>query len=65
MEKDLPVAVEDIVDDFYRGFVVNSGCCGADEFVKLHAYTLTEYHRVLHLDVDTLLLHPMDELMGK
>lgn len=25
MEKDLPVAVEDIVDDFYRGFVVNSG----------------------------------------
>lgn len=25
VEKDLPVAVEDIVDDFYRGAVVNSG----------------------------------------
>lgn len=25
MEKDLPVAVEDIEDEFYREFVVNSG----------------------------------------
>ena len=27
----------------------DSGCCGADEFLKLWAYTLTEYHRVVHL----------------
>jgi len=40
-------------------------CCGADEFIKLHAYTLTDYHRVVHLDVDTFILHPMDELFGK
>lgn len=40
-------------------------CCGADEFIKLHAYTLTDYHRVVHLDADTLILHPMDELMGE
>lgn len=40
-------------------------CCGADEFIKLHAYTLTDYHRVVHLDADTLFLHPMDELMGE
>ena len=40
-------------------------CCGASEFIKLHAYTLTEYHRVVHLDVDTLLLHPLDRLMGE
>ena len=40
-------------------------CCGADEFIKLHAYTLTEYHRVVHLDADTLILHPMDELIGE
>lgn len=40
-------------------------CCGADEFIKLHAYTLTDYHRVVHLDADTLIFHPMDELMGR
>ncbi|CAN0524351.1 unnamed protein product, partial [Scytosiphon promiscuus] len=39
-------------------------CCGADEFIKLHAYTLMEFHRVVHLDVDTLVLHPLDQLMG-
>ncbi|CAN0560549.1 unnamed protein product, partial [Ectocarpus sp. 12 AP-2014] len=39
-------------------------CCGANEFIKLHAYTLTQYHRVMHVDADTLMLHPMDELMG-
>eukprot|EP00904_Undaria_pinnatifida_P012645 jgi/Undpi1/8510/HiC_scaffold_25.g10977.m1 len=61
--KDLPVAVEDIENKMYREHVVNSGCCGANEFIKLHAYTLTEYHRVVHLDVDTLLLHPLDRLM--
>ncbi|CAM9448997.1 unnamed protein product, partial [Ascophyllum nodosum] len=63
LEKDIPVAVADIEDEFYRNHVVKSGCCGADEFLKLHAYTLTDYHRVLHLDIDTLMLHPMDELM--
>jgi alpha-N-acetylglucosamine transferase len=33
----------------------DSGCCGADEFIKLWAYTLTEYHRVVHLDMDTVI----------
>lgn len=33
----------------------DSGCCGASEFVKLWAYTLTQYHRVVHLDMDTVL----------
>lgn len=40
-------------------------CCGADEFLKLQAYTLTDYHRVVHLDVDTLILHPVAEIMGE
>ncbi|CAN0003734.1 unnamed protein product, partial [Ectocarpus sp. 4 AP-2014] len=63
VEKDLPVAVEDIENETYRKHVVKSGCCGANEFIKLHAYTLTQYHRVMHVDADTLMLHPMDELM--
>jgi alpha-N-acetylglucosamine transferase len=33
----------------------DSGCCGASEFVKLWAFTLTQYHRVVHLDMDTVL----------
>jgi alpha-N-acetylglucosamine transferase len=36
-----------------------SGCCGADEFIKLHAYTLTEYHRVVHLDMDSIIYKNM------
>ncbi|CAN0347144.1 unnamed protein product [Ectocarpus sp. 12 AP-2014] len=63
VEKDLPVAVEDIENETYRKHVVKSGCCGANEFIKLHAYTLTQYHRVMHVDADTFMLHPMDELM--
>ncbi|CAM9482092.1 unnamed protein product [Pylaiella littoralis] len=63
MEKDLPVALEEIEDENYRNHVVKSGCCGEKEFLKLHAYTLTDYHRVVHLDTDTLIFHPMDELM--
>lgn len=40
----------------------DSGCCGASEFVKLWAYTLVEYHRVVHLDMDTIIYKNMDEL---
>ena len=40
----------------------DSGCCGADEFLKLWAYTLTEYHRVIHLDMDSVVFQNMDEI---
>eukprot|EP01035_Chromulina_nebulosa_P018924 gene18924-24731_t len=40
----------------------DSGCCGADEFLKLWAFTLTEYHRVVHLDMDSVVFQNMDEL---
>lgn len=36
-----------------------SGCCGADEFIKLYAYNLTEYHRVVHLDMDSIIYKNM------
>jgi len=31
---------------------------------RLYAWTLTRYHRVVHVDVDTLVLQPIDELLG-
>mmetsp|Transcript_5010 Transcript_5010/g.9672 ORF Transcript_5010/g.9672 Transcript_5010/m.9672 type:complete len:957 (+) Transcript_5010:27-2897(+) len=63
IEKDVPVALDEITDKFYREEVEHSGCCGYAELIKFCAYTLTNYSFVLHLDVDTLLLAPVDQLL--
>ena len=59
---DVPVAVTDIQGDFLRERVPDNGCCGELEFIKLWAYTLTDYMFVVHLDLDTMILKPLDEL---
>ena len=59
IEKTLPVSLEEIENQDYAIKMKDSGCCGADEFLKLWAYTLTEYHRVVHLDMDSLVLNNM------
>ena len=39
------------------------GCCGSAELIKLESYLLLDYHRVVHLDMDSLLLgESIDEL---
>lgn len=38
------------------------GCCGDKELIKLATYKLTNHPIAVHLDLDTLVLHPMDEL---
>ena len=40
----------------------SSGCCGDKEFLKLYAYTLTDYPIAVHLDLDALVLQPFDDL---
>lgn len=62
LEKKLPVEISEIENEEYATKMKNSGCCGADEFLKLWAYTLTEYHRVVHLDMDSVIFQNMDEL---
>lgn len=62
IEREIPVALDEIENQKYADAMRNSGCCGADEFLKLWAYTLTEYHRVIHLDMDSILFKNMDEL---
>ena len=62
LEKGLPVPLDEIENRDYAEKVANSGCCGADEFLKLWAFTLTEYHRVTHLDMDSIIFQNMDEL---
>ena len=59
IEKRLPVELDDIENKDYAEKMRNSGCCGADEFLKLWAYTLTEYHRVVHLDMDSVVFGNM------
>lgn len=57
-----PVAVKDIEGEFLRERVEKNGCCGAKEFIKLHAYTITDHPIVVHLDLDTLILKPLDDV---
>ena len=59
LEKELPVELEDIVNKEYADKMRNSGCCGASEFLKLWAYTLIDYHRVIHLDMDSIIFQNM------
>lgn len=59
LERPLPVEISEIVNKEYADKMKNSGCCGADEFLKLWAYTLTEYHRVIHLDMDSIVFKNM------
>eukprot|EP01039_Chlorochromonas_danica_P013482 gene13482-15618_t len=46
LERDLPVALDEIENQDYAQKMRDSGCCGADEFLKLWAYTLVDYDRV-------------------
>jgi hypothetical protein len=62
IERGLPVPLEEIENKEYVTRMRNSGCCGADEFLKLWAYSLTEYYRVIHLDMDSIIYQNMDEL---
>ncbi len=62
LEKGLPVPLDEIQNKDYATKVANSGCCGADEFLKLWAFTLTDYHRVTHLDMDSIIFQNMDEI---
>ncbi|KAL7434019.1 hypothetical protein ACHAXH_002218, partial [Discostella pseudostelligera] len=40
----------------------NDGCCGYSELLKLYVYGLVEHELAVHLDLDSLLLRPMDDL---
>lgn len=62
VERNTPVAVKDIQGDYLRSKIEANGCCGEKELIKLEAYTLTQHPAVVHLDLDTLILQPLDGL---
>jgi hypothetical protein len=59
--KEVPIQIEHIRGN-YRQWADKGGCCGVKEWLKLYAYTLTQYPVVVHLDLDCLVLKPMDDL---
>jgi len=42
----------------------SDGCCGDAELIKLSTYKLLDYDMAVHLDLDTLVIHPLDELFN-
>jgi lipopolysaccharide biosynthesis glycosyltransferase len=62
LKRETPVAVADIQGDFLRSKIEANGCCGEKELIKLEAYTLTQHEIIVHLDLDVLVLKPMDDL---
>lgn len=63
LQRDVFVKVTDIKGDFLRSKIEENGCCGEKELIKLEAYTLTDYPIVVHLDLDVLILKPMDDIL--
>ena len=63
LERPTPVNVSDIQGDILRERIENNGCCGERELIKLEAYRLTQHPVVIHLDLDVLVLKPMDPII--
>lgn len=60
--RDTPFKVKDIQSEWLQEHIVKSGCCGEKEYLKLYSYIQFDYPIVIHLDLDSLILKPMDDL---
>jgi hypothetical protein len=61
-ERNTPVDVKGIRGDFLRERIEKNGCCGERELIKLEAFTLTQHSIVVMVDLDVLVLKPLDGL---
>jgi len=61
--RETPIDIKDINNTAFVDRLINprSGCC-QEEFLKLYAYTLMDYPIVVHLDLDVLILRPLDQI---
>lgn len=62
LERKTPVDVTSIQSDFLREKIGVNGCCGEKELIKFEAFRLTDYDLVVILDLDVLVLKPLDML---
>lgn len=60
LERPTPVNVSAIQGDVLRERIVRNGCCGEKELIKLEAFRLVQHPIVIHLDLDVLVMKPMD-----
>lgn len=60
--RNTPFDKADIQKEFLREHVDGASCCGAKEYIKLYAYTLVQHPVAVVLDLDSLVLQPLDEL---
>jgi hypothetical protein len=59
--KETPFNETEIQNQKLRSAQKNS-CCGAKEYLKLYSYLQFDYPVVVHLDLDTIILKPMDDV---
>lgn len=57
-----PLRQDEIQDPYLRKTIHREVCCGADEFVKLYAYTIEDHPLVVHLDMDVVFQKPLDDV---
>ncbi|GBG33220.1 Galactinol synthase 1 [Hondaea fermentalgiana] len=57
-----PITSAEIQGKHLRETIDKSGCCGVLELLKLRAFQLTAYDRVVLLDMDTLIVQSLDHL---
>ena len=59
---DPPVKQSEIRGEYLKNYIHKEWCCGADEFIKLEAYSLRDEEIVVHLDIDFAFYKPLDHL---
>lgn len=52
ISKDIPINIDEIQNAHYVEQLLNSGCCGPSELLKLHIWTWTQYDYVIMMDAD-------------
>mmetsp|Transcript_24006 Transcript_24006/g.49054 ORF Transcript_24006/g.49054 Transcript_24006/m.49054 type:complete len:351 (+) Transcript_24006:72-1124(+) len=61
--RNTPFDKQDIQNEFLRENIDGASCCGAKEFIKLYAYALVNHPVAVILDLDSLILKPLDDLI--
>lgn len=59
--RETPIRLEDVRGE-YKLTASKAGCCGELEWLKLYAFVLTDHPVAVHLDLDVLILQPLDNL---
>ena len=62
LNREPPVEVEEIQNEFVRKNIPHQFCCGSDEIIKLYVYLIESEPIVVHVDIDFAFYQPMDDL---